>query len=289
MPERCPSLEVGTDGTTTCSALPHVHKLWKGVLRVLVCDNHYQNYVHKGYKKPEKPVCVYCCTNEPRPNDNICEGCYRDYASDENPMNEITRLNRVGYCINRDTVQGCLTYSEPNHLLCAFCIKWFSETSPVHVAPVGINPTVRNPNVIKTLDLKGHPKVRIRTIPEGERPCGLTINCPGRMRPSVRSIGGRISLWWDCEECGVGQLAGAAKATVDPRVAVESSEASNEVAITDEDGGQSTEACNMDCNTVELEAHVRPNARLCDEVESTPLGVDMADMASHLREMLAED
>lgn len=196
MPERCSCQDIGSDGFRTCSAAPHRHLIHlprastpkARNVTMRLCDNHVKGYLAVGWQEVAQRVCQSCCTNEPLEGDSLCEGCAGDMAP-----TDAERLKTQGQCINRDTVHGCLIWSEKGHPMCTYCLNYFRSSYA--------------------------PSARIRGIPTSARPCGLTVGCAGTMSASVRRFvpTQKPELWWSCSVCRVTQVAARSQSIPDSR------------------------------------------------------------------------
>jgi hypothetical protein len=153
---------------------------------LVCCDNHLQNYLNSGWTLMEK-LCQFCCLAKATLEDS-CEGCLDKMTV---PASEAQRLKKQesGFCVNRDNVQGCCTYSEPDSQYCPFC---------------------RNHNLMLPADREDtamgkrqEPRPKVRTILSSTRPCRLTASCVGQMTAavSIHYANAGPQLWWNCPVC----------------------------------------------------------------------------------------
>lgn len=221
----CP--QPGMDGSMRCAATPHKHKLRKvtgsssmgtSSIEVTACDNHVQVYLSLDFQEIAQMACSRCCTNQAGP-DGYCEPCAEalDRESLESKSkNDATRLKEVGYCLNRDLVHGCLTYTEVGSQYCSHCTNYMKLAGTPPPAPSN-----------------DKPRVKVRPIPSSARHCILTVGCAGTMVGSVRrfSRNSREELWWTCEICKAEKLAERTWAIPDPNVTAAQLEAIEDQAL----------------------------------------------------------
>jgi len=185
----CTCVSPGFDGQSVCSPTPHRHKLRLGGLRgelsCVACDNHLATRLNDVWQERATMVCGRCSTNEPIMGDTICEACASELDLLAPAKNDAQRMKEVGYCINRDTVHGCLVYAEADSQMCQHCQNYFRETS------------WQNPNKERFNGAAKGSNPKIRTIPTSARPCTITVGCAGTMQASVHRHGQHLpELWW---------------------------------------------------------------------------------------------
>lgn len=178
----------GCVGQGPCSPEPHRHKLRhkRGKLTTTACSNHVQSYLSTSWFEASM-VCSMCCTNEPMDGDGICEQCAQNQGLlYDPPKTDAVRIKEEGYCINRDILHGCLTWTEPGENMCQHCKNYFEKAGAVLVPKQG---QVHRP--------------RIRTIQSATRPCNLTVGCTGSMHATVHRYTSSTppELWWRCPVC----------------------------------------------------------------------------------------
>lgn len=249
--KHCLSADVGLNGMRTCTEWPHRWRIQlpanksmtAEVFNQVACDKHIQAYLAKGWVDMGK-LCTYCCSN-PATVDDTCDSCLDMVTRPaELPTAKVIanvlpespgpqQPTYVGFCVNRDVVFGCTTYSLQGSLYCAFCTRqgWITRESTEEGSV-------------------GHRKTnmpRIRTISSSTRPCRLSTGCAGNMQAAVRRYNevDKPELWWSCAICRVSQRAQLTQAIPDP----------SSIITPQVDAIESAESLNVDMT--DMARHVR--------------------------------
>lgn len=208
--KRCVCGAMGMDGRSDCypPARPHRHKIrlqaQNSVMGqdedLVACDNHVQYYLGKGWKLMAK-LCTYCCTREAT-SDDTCEHCLERLTAPHKTEAQKLKDLESGWCINRDTVLGCITYAQAGTQYCIFCTN-HNLMAPAH--------RTKEENAMghRRVPKLGRPKVAVRLIPTSARKCVLTTGCAGTMTATVRAVADdrKPEMWWDCPVCRASQKA----------------------------------------------------------------------------------